>query len=270
VPGGRLHTALEQTHGGSDAGHYVGAARSGVSYLLCGTPRTGSTLLCSLLSSTGVAGQPESYFREPDHHRWAVRFGLRATDGGDIDYVDFVRGAVRAGSTGNGVFAARIMWGTMHHLAQRLRRHLGGDRDVDVLERALGPLHFVHLERLDVVAQAVSWARAEQTGFWQQGDRSDATAELDLDQVERLVATVHQHNEAWQAWFDAQAVEPLRLTYEFLVSSPVETVTRVLDFIGTAPPVGWAPVSPPERQADSLNAEWMRRYWAARPGNRRA
>jgi LPS sulfotransferase NodH len=224
-------------------------------------------LLCSLLSSTGVAGQPESYFREPDRRRWASRFGLGVTDEDDVNDVDFVRAVVRAGSTGNGVFAARIMWGTMHRLVEGLRSHIGAHRDVDVLESALGPLRFVHLERSDVVAQAVSWARAEQTGFWQQGDRSDATAELDLDQVERLVATVHEHNEAWRTWFAAQDVEPLRLTYESLASSPVETVTRVLDFVGTTRPVDWAPVSPPERQADSLNAEWVHRYRATRRGN---
>jgi LPS sulfotransferase NodH len=198
---------------------------------------------------------------------WASRFGLGVTGEVELDYVDFVRGAVRVGSTGNGVFAARIMWGTMHLLVEGLRRHIGGRRDIDVLELALGPLRFVHLERLDVVAQAVSWARAEQTGCWQPGDRSDATAVLDLDQVDHLVATIHAHNEAWRAWFAAQAVEPLRLTYEFLVPSPVETVTRVLDLVGIARPVDWAPVSPPGRQADSLNAEWVRRYRATRRGN---
>lgn len=224
-------------------------------------------MLCSLLSSTGVAGHPESYFREPDHRMWAARFGVEMTDEGDFDYVELVRGAVRAGSTGNGVFAARIMWGTMHLLVEGLRGHIGGHRDVDVLERALGPLRFVHLQRLDVVAQAVSWARAEQTGFWQEGDRSRATAEPDLDQVERLVATIHEHNEAWRAWFIAQAVEPLGLTYESLVANRVETVRSVLDFVGASPPVDWTPVSPPERQADSLNAEWVRRYRATRRGN---
>ena len=30
------------------------------SYMICSTPRTGSTLLCELLESTGVAGRPES------------------------------------------------------------------------------------------------------------------------------------------------------------------------------------------------------------------
>src|SRR5205814_9813031 len=43
-------------------------------YLLCGTPRTGSTLLCGLLRSTDVAGRPESYFRLPDEQAWADRW----------------------------------------------------------------------------------------------------------------------------------------------------------------------------------------------------
>ena len=101
---------------------YVGSVPSPHSYLLCGTPRTGSTLLCSLLSSTGVAGRPESYFRVPDQQMWAARFGLALAGEGDFDFDDFVDGAIRMGSTGNGVFAARIMWGTMHLLVQGLGR----------------------------------------------------------------------------------------------------------------------------------------------------
>src|SRR6267142_4337583 len=32
------------------------------SYLVCATPRSGSTLLCEALSNTGLAGRPEEYF----------------------------------------------------------------------------------------------------------------------------------------------------------------------------------------------------------------
>ena len=34
-----------------------------VSYLICSTPRTGSSLLCDALTATGVAGRPEEYFQ---------------------------------------------------------------------------------------------------------------------------------------------------------------------------------------------------------------
>ena len=32
------------------------------SYLVCATPRSGSTLVCKALRDTGVAGRPEEYF----------------------------------------------------------------------------------------------------------------------------------------------------------------------------------------------------------------
>src|SRR3954447_22747314 len=96
------------------------------SYLVCGTPRTGSTYLCDLLASTGVAGYPESYFREPDQHGWARRFGVRVSNDGSFDYSAFVEGAVQAGTSANGVFAARIMWGTLDVVVRRLRASSAG------------------------------------------------------------------------------------------------------------------------------------------------
>ncbi|MGI9058103.1 MAG: Stf0 family sulfotransferase [Ktedonobacteraceae bacterium] len=32
------------------------------SYLVCATPRSGSTLLCEALANTGIAGNPKEYF----------------------------------------------------------------------------------------------------------------------------------------------------------------------------------------------------------------
>lgn len=238
------------------------------SYLLCGTPRTGSTLLCSLLSSTGVAGVPESYFREPDRQLWAARLGLSGPEPGRVDDTEFVAAVMRSGSTGNGVFAARLMWGSMPRLVEALGpgpRALG---DAAVLRAALGPLRFVHLRRGDVVGQAVSWARAEQSGYWQHGDpvRAGARLHLDLALIDTRVALILEHDEAWRAWFTAESVAPLEVTYEALVSDPDRTVRRILDFIGVEPPDDWTPASPHRRQADAVNAEWVRRYRAATSG----
>nr|MDQ3603369.1 Stf0 sulfotransferase family protein [Actinomycetota bacterium] len=33
-----------------------------LSYLICATPRSGSTLLCAALDDTGIAGHPEEHF----------------------------------------------------------------------------------------------------------------------------------------------------------------------------------------------------------------
>jgi len=237
-----------------------------VSYLLCGTPRTGSTLLGSLLASTGVAGRPESYFREPDEHAWARRLGVAVAGDGSFDYRSFVQAVRRAGSTPNGVFAARVMWGTMHRIVDGLGR-AAGRRDLDVLGEAFGALRLVHLRRGDVVGQAVSWARAEQTGYWQDGDRSSAPPRYDPGLIEDLVRTIGEHDAAWSSWFAAQGVNPLPVTYEDVVGNPRQPVQAILDHLDVEVPPGWRPVPRQCRQADAVNADWVRRYRAAlRPG----
>jgi trehalose 2-sulfotransferase len=236
------------------------------SYLLCGTPRTGSTLLCGLLTSTGVAGRPESYFREPDEHAWARRLGVPVAGDGSFDYRSFCRAARRAGSTPNGVFAARVMWGTMHRIVDGLgtapRR-----RDLDVLTGAFGPLRLVHLRRDDVVGQAVSWARAEQTGYWQEGDRSSAQPRFEFGRIAGLVRTIGEHNAAWSTWFVEQDVEPHSVTYEDVTGNPRQAVHGILDHLGIERPANWRPDARQRRQADEVNAAWVRRYRAvpARP-----
>jgi LPS sulfotransferase NodH len=228
------------------------AARS---YLLCGTPRTGSTLLCSLLSSTGVLGRPESYFREPDEAAWAERFDLLADGPRVRDYDAFVRAVRVAATTDNGVFAARIMWGSLERIVDGLRSPRG-ESDVAVLEEAFGPLTFVHLRREDVVGQAVSWCRAEQTGFWQQGDVARRPPEEDLERMKELVRTIREHNAAWQSWFDGNGVEPHLVSYEELVRDGRQTVVRLAARLGVEVPAEWQPVSPHERQADEVNDSW--------------
>jgi LPS sulfotransferase NodH len=235
-----------------------------LSYLLCGTPRTGSTLLCGLLASTGVAGRPQSYFREPDEHAWARRLGVPVTGAGSFDYRLFVQAAARAGSTPNGVFAARVMWGTMRRIVDGLDPARTARRDLDVLVDAFGELRFLHVRRDDVVGQAVSWARAEQTGSWQDGDRPSAEPHFDPDQIEELVRTITEHNAAWSTWFAQQGVRPYLVRYEDVVADPGPTVHGILDQLGVELPSTWRPESPHRRQADEVNADWVRRHRAAR------
>jgi LPS sulfotransferase NodH len=179
------------------------------SYLICATPRSGSTLLCGLLRSTGIAGRPESYFRRDDLGDYADRWGIPQAVDGAVD-TTYVRAAVAAGRTPNGVFGARVMWGTMTELTDALRHAAHGSTasDVELLTEAFGNPRFVHLRRDDPVAQAVSWARAEQTQFWHPGDQvapSGHQPHFDRDLIGGLVDTITAHEAAWQAWFTHHA-----------------------------------------------------------------
>ena len=105
------------------------------SYLVCATPRSGSTLLCKALEVTGCAGHPEEFFeakRETgspargsdylwDAPRWTctrcwatTRSRRRPTtrrSTASRDYREHLAPHARAGTTPNGVFGAKIMWG---------------------------------------------------------------------------------------------------------------------------------------------------------------
>lgn len=244
-------------------------------YFICATPRTGSSLLLGLLESTGVAGRPQAYFRAPDEALWAERWGLDRGAGGRVDYGDFVRAALAAGRSENGVFGAKLMWGTLDEVVEKLagvHPDLAG-RDTALLERAFGEVRFVYLHRDDVLAQAVSWLRAEQTGTWYIGGHGEIgggaaggrSPHYDASGIDRWMRTIREHNAAWQAWFAATGIRPHTVRYEDLDADPGAVVRGILDFLGLALPEGRTLRAWHSRQADALNAEWMARYRATHP-----
>ncbi|WP_446214039.1 Stf0 family sulfotransferase [Micromonospora sp. IBSANI012] len=246
------------------------------SYLVCATPRTGSSLLLGLLASTGVAGRPQAYFRVPDEPLWAERWGIAVRPDGSVDYREYLAAALAAGRTDNGVFGAKLMWGTLDELVDRLATVYQGPAGADLalLERALGRTRFVYMRRDDVVAQAVSWLRAEQTGTCylggdgeiSGGDGGGGAPAFDADAIGRLVEVIGRHDAAWRAWFAASGVRPYVVSYEDLDADLVGVTHAVLDFLGLTLPAGAAVVPRHRRQADQLNREWIRRYRAVSTG----
>ena len=131
-----------------------------------------------------------------------------------------------------------------------------GEPDLPILEAALGPLTFVHLRREDVTEQAVSWCRAEQTGYWQQGDIATQEPYQDIPRMELLMETILKHNAAWWAWFDAQRVEPLSITYEQLVGDRRRVIQGIASKMAVELPSDWRPQSPHRKQADEFHRVW--------------
>jgi LPS sulfotransferase NodH len=228
------------------------------SYFVCATPRTGSSLLLGLLESSGLAGHPEAYFRAPDEQQWAQRWGVSGQD-----YRAFVRAARRAGTTPNGVFGAKLMWGTLDEVVAKLAPDTTG-ADLAVLESAFGALRFVYLHRADVLAQAVSWLRAEQTQTWWTGDPGGTGGEprYDAAGITTLLGTIADHNAAWRAWFSRYGVTPYELTYEQLTADLAGTTRGVLTHLGLDPDAGRPVTARHRRQADRLNDDWAARYRA--------
>ena len=198
--------------------------RPRLSYLICATPRSGSTLLGEALAATGVAGRPDEHFevlrhsglpREPREYFEGVEDAgvlalLPETDPGRAETEDFedrLAAVLERGTTANGIFGAKVMWGHLADLAARAGDERAG---ADVLAALFPGARYVHVSRTDTVAQAVSLWRAVQTRAWRAEDDDGDTdaATYHLAGIDHLVAQLAAQDRAWRAVVRPQGDRP--------------------------------------------------------------
>lgn len=240
-------------------------------YIICGTPRTGSTLLCDLLASTKAAGSPDSFFMRKIDPLWAEQWGLPSR--GDMSEADFneayLKAAIKAGKSGTEIFGLRLMRENLKDLSAFLEvifPHLPSDKAR--LEAAFGNILYIHLAREDKLAQAVSMVKAEQTGLWHiapDGTELERLAppkepEYDFNRIACKVAQLEQDDRAWISWFDQQGIEPLRAAYESLSANPVAVLTHICNALRIPAPDPDSVRPGVATLSDAVNADWMRRY----------
>jgi LPS sulfotransferase NodH len=224
------------------------------SLFVCATPRTGSNLLDGLLASTGLVGEPEEDFGAVLEEQVLAKEG-RA---GLADYL--VHCAARAGATG--VYATKL------HLDQhdlflhllRLFRGAHGLADAELIEAMFPHPRFVWLSRKDLVAQAVSWWRARQSGAWIASDEPRSDPFFDFEAIDAAVHRALEQAERWRRWFASERIEPLPIAYEDLVADPTRIVREVLAFAGIDAPADLVVKARITKQADSVSEEWIERY----------
>ena len=245
------------------------------SYIVCATPRSGSTLLCDLLTETGEAGQPNSYFRREDISWWAEQFGVSTVDWRSEHEFDqaYLAAVLRQGNAGTRTFGLRLMWESVADLSKRLDSFYPDlDSDNARFRAAFGTPVYVHLSREDKVAQAVSLLRAEQTGLWHVNADGTERERLKAGEapvysaqnLSRLVTELEEHDRCWTRWFHEQGIDPLRVTYERLSAAPQATLEAVLSAFGVDPVLAEAVEPGTAKLADCESHEWAERFRAER------
>ncbi|KAJ55921.1 hypothetical protein ACMU_09135 [Actibacterium mucosum KCTC 23349] len=240
------------------------------SYILCTSPRSGSTLLCDLLARSGVAGHPESYFHRPEMASWARGVGLPET----APFADILRAAIGQGRGDAGVFGLRLQSHSRVVFLETLARETAaGACDLDLLQCAFGPTAFIYLNRDDKVAQAVSYLKATQSGLWHRapdGSEIERTAppeqpRYDAAFIAKNAAQFADDHAGWNNWFAEQGIEPLRLTYDALSADPIGELRRVLEHIGQNPDAANAVQIGVGKLADQQSRDWIARFKASHP-----
>jgi trehalose 2-sulfotransferase len=259
-------------------------------YVVCSTQRSGSTYLCKLLASTGVAGNPQEYFEaraetgSPPHPGYflaglprtgaGIRDDVRPTNAPEYSDLRVVDGweahlerTFRLGTSDNGVFGTKLMWNQLPDLEQHATAlpEFAGLAGSELLGRLLGNPSYVWIRRHDKVRQAISLWRALQTRTWRRENPAEDAGPPDLsysfDGIEHLRRRLSADDEAWGRYFLHSLIAPLELLYEDDVSpDPAGAVARVLAHIGVDLPPDWTPDAGMAQQSDELNDEWHEAY----------
>ena len=286
-------------------------------YLVCATPRSGSTLVCQALKKTGVAGRPEEYFEALRHSgrpRRPEEYFIGVDDKSIFDqlgernlgddprprspfwsrtaYDRYVEWAVETGTTPNGVFAAKLMWGYFGDFVSLLR-NIPRYRDLplaQLLPEVFPDLTFVRVVRANKIRQAVSLWKAVQTATWRENEarRESRLDDVDEDQdappyrsfledhrpqlrfhyraIAHLLDQILVEEASWDAFFEHCGVRPLLVLYENFAGDPQASTLSILERLGLETPADLNVAPRMRRQSDGINDDWVRRFSELRLG----
>lgn len=239
-------------------------------YIICGTPRSSSTLLCEMLAATGVSGCPNSYFRTQNIAEWAEDWGVPAASGtADADFAaNYLAAMIRVGTNGTGVFGLRLMWGSVADAEALLSRVYRPRPIPELFERAFGETLYIHLSREDKLAQAISLVRAEQSGLWHlaadgsvfEGVATPQPNHYDGPRIAAVIDELERDDTAWNAFFAEHRIEPLRFTYDSVTAEPQGTLAQVLSALGRDPAVAQSVSVGTRKMGDGTSRQWAEQF----------
>ena len=236
--------------------------RPRISYLVCGTPRSGSTYFSAALLKTGVAGNPDEYFDREHFPFWSNQWGVSSM-------AEYLPRAFQEATTANGVCGITLhrdgLFDYFLPQLEQLPQYRGrGLSAHELLAEAFPNLHYIWLTRRNKVRQAVSLWKATQTGQWvgTQQSQPNAEAVYDFDEVDYRMQFLTKAEADWQDFFSTANVTPLTIVYEDFVTNYDETVRRVFRYLGLDQHRDETWKKPRMiKQADERSEQWVQQFY---------
>jgi len=228
------------------------------SYTIWFSVRTGSTLLCKALESTGVAGNPNEWLLPGQYDR-------------NSNPVDIQKELWNKGTTDNGVFGLKFSmynpcFNDTMEIFRKLPRAEDLHKDIDIWNNALPNCRHIFMTRRNKVRLAVSWWRAIQSNEWgrlhgQKPMGTDLSDKYSFDAINHLLLEATMREAAIQELLSQASIVPLTITYEDFISDYSDTIYKIMDYLEIeynkelkiAPPY-YAKI------ADKVSEEWVRRF----------
>ena len=229
-------------------------------YIVCATPRSGSSMLVRALTETGVAAVPTEYFHPLKRPVLEQRWGCEPT------LESYVAALIAHRTSHDGIFGTKLHW----HELELLRaesdgipaREPGFDVPAAVVEDLFPAPLYIHIVRRDVDRQAVSLWRASKSGVWSAYANGDGPPVVPyrFAGIARCRSLITDSEVHWDRFFRFNGIEPVEVVYEDLVRDYAGTVGALVERI--APGAGAVSPPPPVSRglADELSDELYARF----------
>ena len=219
-------------------------------YLICSTPRSGSTLLADLLTKTGIAGRPMEYFNDVNITAFFERSKRR------MDLIEYIKSIQSLRTTRNGIFGVKSHF---YQIANALR----SANILDPRPFLQSFDRFIVIKRRDKLSQAISWDKALQTGRWSSMHNGVDPSQFPLKfNPEKISGFLHDILRGERDWEDAitRIGRSFHLVeYEELVEEPAAALSKILAYCDISDTYE-CPTSHYEKQRDDYNANTEREF----------
>jgi LPS sulfotransferase NodH len=205
-------------------------------YVICAEHRSGSTLLCQLLSATGNLGRPDEVFR-------STEFCLELENNPTL-FEDVLNSV----STENGIYGIKL-FSSQFDVTMRARW-------ISSLENPV----FVYLERRDSLSQAISFVKAIQSGQYFSSETANGRLHYDTKLIAKSLARIADAGARWRRYFARNGIIPIWLVYEEMVEDPGQAVAQIAEALKIeCPPLQLERVSL-AIQRDKITNDWKERF----------
>jgi len=187
---------------------------------LCMIPRSGSTYLGAVLRDNGFGEFME---------RFRVVNGSLEEDAAKAkskNFDDYVRHKIARSRDKTGIVGFKVDWPQFIPLY-----YLGA------WQHHFTASHFIYLTREDILLQAISRYVGESTGIFhathlRDGKQMPDDVPFDFAKIESQVRQLIDMMSAWERFFAAEGIAPLRLTYEKIIPDTEATLKAIAAMTG--------------------------------------
>lgn len=202
----------------------------GLRYLICSTPRTGSTMMSRLLANTGLAGRPEEYLRHDRIKLWSERLGFSRKP-----LNEYLSEIEKRRTSPNGVFGIKVHYRDVVRLFKSAATQGPGLAWLNHYDKV------IFFRRRDKLAQAISFYRAVESNIWsvEKGGERAIQASRSMDhfspvKLAHFLSGLIVEDECWLDLLNTLPNGYTEIWYEDLLADVDGTVRTVLATLGVS------------------------------------